>query len=196
VNETPAEAREEAQRILAERRFNETELPRPLRGPLEWLGDRLQPIGDLIGRLVEPLPGGNSVAWLILAAAVLFVAAVVATRLVRRRGPAAGRSLGRGRAPHSPDAATLEREAEAAEGAGDLERALRLRFQAGILRLVERRELDDPEPVTTGALVRRLRSDAFATGARSFDEVVYGRRTPTRDDVRRVRDGWRAVLAR
>ena len=37
-------AREEAQRILAEDRFHETELPRPLRRPLEWLGERLEPI--------------------------------------------------------------------------------------------------------------------------------------------------------
>lgn len=195
MSELPDEAREEARRILAERRFHETDLPRPLKGPLEWLGDRLQPVADLYWRIVEQLPGGDNLVWLVLALTVLVLAAFVATRLVRGRGPAAGRARRRAHAPGSPDAAALEREADAAERAGDLERALRLRFRAGLLRMVERRQLDDPELVTTGALVRRLRSAAFADGARRFDEVVYGRRAPTPDDVRHVREGWQAVLA-
>jgi len=193
VNEDPAEAREEAQRILSEGRFNETELPRPLRGVLDWLGDRLQPIGDVVDRV---LPGGNNVVWLLLAAIVLALALVFATTLAGRRGPGAERRSGRARVESAQDAGALEREADAAELAGDLELALRLRFGAGVLRLAERRQLDDPSSITTGALVRRFRSDAFAAGARSFDEVVYGRRPPTPDDARRVREAWEAVLAR
>jgi Domain of unknown function (DUF4129) len=197
VQETPAEAREEARRILAEDRFHETELPRPLRRPLEWLGDKLEPIADFINRVLEPLPGETSLVWLVLAAAVLLVAVWIATRLVLRHGPAAPRQGAGSRADEeSADAATLERLADAAERAGDLERALRLRFRAGILRLVERRQLDDPEVVTTGSLVRKHRSDVFSAGARAFEEVVYGRREPTPEDVRRVREGWQAVLAR
>jgi len=192
VNEDPAEAREEAQRILSEGRFNETELPRPLRGVLDWLGDRLQPIGGLVDRI---LPGGENVVWLVLAAVVLLLAIVFATRLIGKRGPGAERGA-QARAVGSLDAAQLERDADAAESAGDLERALRLRFRAGVLRLLERRQLDDRTSITTGALVRRFRSDAFAAGARSFDEVVYGRRQPTPDDARRVREAWEAVLAR
>ncbi|MDQ3381591.1 MAG: DUF4129 domain-containing protein [Actinomycetota bacterium] len=193
MNEEPAEAREEAQRILSEGRFNETELPRPLRGVLGWLGDRLQPIGDLVDRA---LPGGDNVVWLLLAAVVLVLALVFATTLVGRRGPGAERRSGRARVESTQDAGALEREADAAELVGDLELALRLRFGAGVLRLAERRQLDDPSSITTGALVRRFRSDAFAAGARSFDEVVYGRRPPTPDDARRVREAWEAVLAR
>lgn len=193
AQETPQEAREEARRILAEERFHETELPRPLRRPLEWLGEQLEPIGDLLAWVVGSM---SLVVWLLLAAAVLIVAIVVALGLVGRRGPPAPGGLGRRQAERALDAAALEREAEAAERAGDLEGALRLRFRAGILRLVERRQLDDPALVTTGSLVRRLRSEAFAAGARAFDEVVYGRRAPTEEDVRVVREGWRAVLAR
>ena len=191
--ETPAEAREEARRILEEDRFHETDLPRPLRRPLEWLGDRIEPIGEWIASVV---PGESSALWFVLAAAVLLVAVGLALRLVRRRGPPAVRRHGRETADDLLDAAALEREADAAEGAGDLERALRLRFRAGILRMVERRELDDPANVTTGSLVRRLRSEAFAAGARAFDEVVYGRRAPTAEDLRKVREGWQAVLVR
>jgi Domain of unknown function (DUF4129) len=50
--------------------------------------------------------------------------------------------------------------------------------------------------VTTGSLVRTHGSELFSAGARAFDEVVYGRRAPTPEDVRRVREGWQAVLAR
>jgi Domain of unknown function (DUF4129) len=189
-------ARDEARRILAEDRFSETDLPRPLRRPLEWLGERLEPLGDLFGAIVDALPGGNGAVWLVLAAAVLVAAIVFALSLVRRRGPAAARASAEASVEDTVDAATLEREADSAERAGDLERALRLRFRAGILRLVERRQVDDPALVTTGSLVRRLRSEAFAAGARAFDEVVYGRRVATSDDVRKVREGWQAVLAR
>jgi Domain of unknown function (DUF4129) len=194
VNETPDAAREEAERILDERRFNETELPRPLRRPLEWVGDRLRELAELVDRII---PGSEAFAWLVLGLLVLLAAVAIALRLVQRRAPGFERSRGgpRGRAK-AVDAATLEREADAAERAGDLERALRLRFRAGILRLVERRQLDDPSSVTTGALVRRLHSDAFDEGARAFDEVVYGRRPPTAEDARRVRDAWHSVLAR
>jgi hypothetical protein len=189
---TPAsapEAREEARRILAEDRFHETELPRPLRRPLEWLGDRLEPIADFFAGIVEALPGGSSFVWLVLAI-------WMATRMVLRHGPPAPGLHGRSRSEEeTADAATLERLADAAEREGNLERALRLRFRAGIQRLVERRQLDDPALVTTGSLVRRHRSEPFSQGARAFDEVVYGRRAPTPDDVRKVREGWQAVLA-
>ena len=197
VQETPAEAREEARRILAEDRFHETELPRPLRRPLEWLGDRLEPIVKFVERILEPLPGATSLVWLVLAGFVLLLVVWLATRLAVRRGPAAPRPrAGTRTEEESADAATLERLADAAERAGDLERALRLRFRAGILRLVERRQLDDPEVVTTGSLARTYRSELFSAGARAFDEVVYGRRAPTPEDLRRVREGWQAVLAR
>ena len=193
MSETPEQARAAAERILSARQYHETELPRPLRGVLDWLGDRLQPIGGLVDRI---LPGGENVVWLVLAAVVLLLAIVFATRLVGKRGPGAERGFAQARSVGSLDAAQLERDADAAESAGDLERALRLRFRAGVLRLLERRQLDDGTSITTGALVRRFRSDAFAAGARSFDEVVYGRRQPTPDDARRVREAWEAVLAR
>jgi len=187
------QAREEAQSILAEPRFRETELPRPLHGVLEWLGDRLEPIADAVERV---LPGGDNVAWLLLAALALTAALLFGLRLTRARSPGARRYDGGGDVDAPPDAASLEREATEAERAGDLERALRLRFRAGVLRLAERQELENPASATSGALTRRLRSERFAEAALAFDEVVYGRRAPTEDDVRLAREGWQAVLAR
>jgi hypothetical protein len=192
VTTPPADqAREEAETILAERRFHEQTLPRPLHGALEWLGDRLETLGDAVD---DVLPGGDNVAWLLLALLVLAGAFFVGLRLIQARGPAVSR--GERKYRQADDPSRLEREADEAERTGDLERALRLRFRAGVLRLAERRVLDDPYSVTTGALARRLRSDSFRLAAVSFDEVVYGRRPPTADDARLAREAWQAVLAR
>jgi hypothetical protein len=190
------QAREQAREILAEERFHESELPRPLHGVLEWIGDRLEPIADAVGRAVGVVPGSDNAAWLLVAVLALVGALLVGLWLIRARGPGVSRVRPGHRADGPPDAATLELEADGAERAGDLERALRLRFRAGVLRLAERRMLEDPSSATTGALARRLRSEQFALAAIAFDEVVYGRRVPTTDDARLAREGWQAVLAR
>ena len=182
------EAREEAQDILADGRFRESELPRPFERPLNWLGEQFE-------RVFGDLPGGSAVGWLILAALVLAVALAVGLLLVRSRGPSAVTRAGRETRSAQADPGRLEREADAAEQAGELELALRLRFRAGVLRLAERRLVDDPDGVTSGALVRLLRSPEFAPAAVAFDEVVYGRRAPTAEDARLAREGWRAALA-
>lgn len=182
------EAREEARRILAEGRFHETDLPRPFARPLDWLGDQLRAIAP-------DLPGGPEVTWLVLAALVLGLAVAVGLSLIRGRAPAALARPGKSKGAPPPDPARLEREADDAERAGDLERALRLRFRAGVLRLAQRRIVDDPDGVTSGTLVRLLRSPDFERAARAFDEVVYGRREATAEDARLSRAGWQAVLA-
>jgi hypothetical protein len=185
-------ARQEAEAILAEDRFHESELPRPLHGLLEWLGDLLEPVVDALASVV---PGGDAGLWLVLALLVLAGAFAFGLWLVRGRGPGVPRRRGGAEAPAPPDAATLEREADAAERAGDLEGALRLRFRAGVLRLAERHVVHNPSAATSGALARRLGSQRFAAAAAAFDEVVYGRRPPTDDDVQLAREGWRSVLA-
>jgi hypothetical protein len=190
VSPTAEQAREQARSILDERRFHDSQLPRPLHGLLSWLGDRLHSVVDALDGV---LPGGDNVVWLLLAAAVLGFALLVAGRLARARGPGVGRARSdRGTAPVDPD--VLDRQADEAERSGDYELALRLRFRAGTIRLARRSIVDDPASVTTGGLVRRLRSEPFALAAHRFDEVVYGRRRPTPDDAQVVREGWRAVL--
>lgn len=187
-----AEPREEARRILEEDRFHETDLPRPFARPLDWLGDRLEAV---FGGLFDDLPGGPALGWFLLSALVLAVGAAIGLALVRRRAPTAFTRSGRTRAEPLPDPARLEREADAAESAGELERALRLRFRAGVLRLAQRRIVDDPDAITSGALVRLLGSPDFDRAAAAFDEVVYGRRAPTAEDARLARTGWQAALA-
>ena len=76
-----------------------------------------------------------------------------------------------------------------AEREADYERAVRLRFRAGLLRL-------DIEPSTTsGAAARTLRSPTFDALAARFDAIAYGHRPAGADDAAAAREGWRAVLA-
>jgi hypothetical protein len=189
-----AAAREQAEAILAERRFHEHVLPKPLAGFLSWTGDRLEPLVDAVTAVADRFPGGSSVFWVLLGALVAGAAAFAALRLGRRRAAAVAATAGRERSAQAgPD--ELERLAGEAERRGDHEAALRLRFRAGLLRLDAAHRLDYRESLTTGEAARELRSAEFDRLARTFDEVVYGRRPPGPADSERAREAWRRVLA-
>lgn len=197
ASETGA-ARQDAARILDERRFQPEPTPRPFRRLLEWLSAPVREAGEALERVVEflagLLPGGESTLWAILALLVCAAAGVVAGRIARRRGGVtvdATRSSGR-----SPklDPGRLEREAAEAERRGDLELALRLRFRAGLVRLGLARAIPLRDSLTTGDVRRRLQQPEFDRLATTFDEVVYGRRSPRQADVEDARAGWPRVL--
>jgi hypothetical protein len=191
-------ARHDAARILGERRFHSHHAPRPFRGVLKWLSKLLagpaHAIGRVFDRIARHIPGGSITLWTILAALVVALAAFAASRVIRRR---AHEALAQPRpAPEEPlDPRRLEREADAAERAGELERAIRLRFRAGLLRLHRARAIEFRESLTSGEVARKLRSADFDSLARAFDEIVYGRRVPRAPDVQEHREGWARVLA-
>lgn len=189
----PDAARREAREILAERRFRGTELPRPLAGVLSWIGERLSPFADAIDRIASWLPGGERTLWGALAAVVLAVAVIASLTLARRRS---GRAFGPTRVSRGVrfDPDQLEREADAAERRGELERALRLRFRAGLLRLDRLEAIEYRDSLTSSDVARRIHSPAFDRVAGTFDQVVYGRRPARRDDVEGSRAGWPQVL--
>lgn len=183
-------ARRRAERILDGDAYRPSTVPKPFEGMLRWIGDRLAPVGRLLGRLAD-----DPVAAIGLLVALAVVTAATTAVLVRRRGRAAVASravaAARRRAA-DPDA--LEREADRCEAAGDLEEALRLRFRAGLVRLDRAGALAWRDDATSGALARAIASPAFDVIARDLDEVVYGEREPRPDDVGRARRGWPAVL--
>jgi hypothetical protein len=190
---TPAEARAEAHRILEERRFHGSSVPRPLHGVLEWVGRHLhflQRFWAWLGHLV----GGRDVLWTIVAAVVVGIAAWVLARLARRRGRADRITAARAAAEHGMDPDELERLAVEAERRGDLEIALRLRFRAGLLRLARARVLPARSSLRTLEARRVLGDPRFDRLARDFDEVVYGRRPPRSEDVVAAREEWPRVL--
>jgi hypothetical protein len=188
----PDRARDQARDILGGRRYKPADVPRPFEGALDWLGDRLRPIGDFFSRVTES-PAGKVVLAALLAGAVALVALLVA-----RRRAAAGVTGREGRRRASPDDHAdpdrLEREADAAERRGDLDVALRLRFRAGLLRLDRTGAISFRPSITTGQVARRLRLRDFDDLAITFDAVAYGGRHASATDVRSARSGWPRVL--
>jgi hypothetical protein len=187
VSAPAAGARGQARDILSQSRFTGTRVPGPFHGVVDWIGDRLRSLGDL-------LPGGPPVVWLVLAALVAALAVYVARRTLTRRVREAGHAA-RASAPPSEDARTLERRADAAEAAGDLQAALRLRFRAGLLRLDERGAIAFRPSISTHEVRRTLRSADFDVLAYDFDEVVYGGRPVAAADLESARRRWPDVVA-
>ncbi len=195
ANALPSDSAAQARRILSERRFTGSSVPRPFHGILAWLGGKLAFIGRFVHRLGGVVPGGSAAVWTILCAIVVGIAATVATRIARRQE---GRFLTaerreRRREPDDPGA--LERAAAEAEERGDFELALRLRFRSGLIRLARADRLPPRDSLTSGEAAELLHSDDFTSLARGFDEVVYGRRPPDRADVVRAREEWARVLS-
>jgi hypothetical protein len=177
----------DAREVVSESRFHETEVPGPFTGVIRWLRDRLLDLGIV-------LPGGPPVVWIVLAA--LLVAAVwfVARRLLTSRVQA---SVAQERAlavARDEDPRALDRRADAAESAGDLELALRLRFRAGLLRLDQRGAIEFRPSISTIEVRRTLHSEDFDALAATFDDVVYGGRPPASDDLAAARERWPNVI--
>lgn len=193
-------ARERAAEILSERRFQEADVPRPLKGPLDALGALLEQAAGWLegafGGFVEQVPGGAGVGWALLSALVLLAGIVLALRIAEPRGRDLERRRAAAQAGERPDPAALEAEAERAERDGELERAIRLRFRAGVLRLEARGDVDLRPPLTSGILARRLRSPEFDALARRFDEIAYGGRPADPSDAQLAKQVWSRVLAR
>lgn len=190
-----AEARRDAEAVLDGRRFKPARVPRPLEGVLRALGRWLKPISDPMGRAWRVI-AGSLAAQGILAVVVFVVATVISIRLVGRRSPKAlhrARPFGVDVEGLDPD--ELERQAAAAERAGDLAHAVRLRFVAGVLRLDRAGAIAYRSSLTTGQLRAALRSTAFGDLASAFDEITYGGRPAEVSDVEMATTGWRRVLA-
>jgi Domain of unknown function (DUF4129) len=188
------DARRQAREILAGRRFEERRALRPLREPLEWLRDRLRSVVEpIVSRVAPHVPGGRRTVWLALAVLVVAGAAALAARVVRGRAADAVRRA-RAEVAGPVDPRRLEREADEAERRGELERALRLRFRAGLVRLQRAEAIPARDSLTSGEVARRLRSADFDSVAATFDEVVYGRRRPEPADVESSRVAWSRVL--
>ena len=191
----PPGASQEAASILEGRRFREPDVPRPFAGILRTIGGWLEPVSDPLRRLWDWV--GRSVPAQLAVVALVFAGALlISIRLVGRRGAQAvrrSRPLGVDVDGLDPD--ELERQAAAAEGAGDLDHAVRLRFVAGVLRLDRTGVISYRSSLTTGQLKARVPSPSFATLAGAFDEIAYGGRPAEAADVDTAKTTWPRVLA-
>ena len=144
-------------------------------------------IGDVI----------DFVPWYVWLAIVLFITGLVVAWIVRRVQPARRARSSRtpaDRGAGAEDPAVLEREADAAERRGDLERAVRLRFRAGLLRLGDRGAVDYRPSLTTSEVRAALDSDTFDHLAGTFERVAYGGRPAGPPDVAEARTEWPRVV--
>jgi hypothetical protein len=190
----PADARRVAQHILSGRQFRAAPTPRPFRSVLNWIGDRLHPIVSWIGHVFADVVG----TWLVVPAALVIAAAliyVVVRVRGRRRSPDGRRNVFDVVDDHVEDPDELERAAERAERDGQLDRALRLRFRAGLLRLGDRGAIRYRPSLTTGEVRRALGSETFDELARTFETVAYGGRDAVGDDLAAARREWPRVVA-
>jgi hypothetical protein len=189
-----AASREQAREVLEQRRFHGAELPRPFEGPAQWIGDQVRRLTEWIDDLGTGVPGGPPVLWTLLSAGVLLIAMLFTSVTIRRRALAIERARAAA-LPAAEDPRALERDADRAEREGDWERAVRLRFRAGLLRLDRRRVLAYRPSLTTGEIARAIDSPAFREVGDRFDAIAYGGRPAERDDAEHARRGWGEVLA-
>ncbi|CAN5909909.1 hypothetical protein BH23ACT2_BH23ACT2_19480 [soil metagenome] len=194
-----AEARDRAEEILDDDKFSERDVPRPFRGVLEWLADRLRPVGrfldDLFGPVIDAvlaLPGGG----FILAGVLVGGGAALTAWLISRRSRSAVAREDRTRRLVDPDLDPdeLERGAEAAEVDGDLTRSVRLRYEAGLLRLVRDDRLELRADTTAAGAARQVDEPTMDRLTSDFEEIVYGSREAVVADVERSRHGWAKLL--
>jgi hypothetical protein len=199
ADDAAARARADARSVLDGDEYRHRSPPRPFRGVLRWLGDRLAPVGRALGAVFGPpwraladLPGGELLAP--LAVGGLVALAVVA--LAQRRGRVRIRDRGRpgGLVDPAADPDALEAEAEAAEAAGDLDLAIRRRYEAGLVRLVRAGRLDLRPDTTPSRVAAMVADPPIAALTRTFEEVVYGGRPATASEVAEARAGWAALL--
>jgi len=192
--EATIDARRQAQDVLAERRFKPPATPRPLRGAFHRIGEWLQPVLAPAGRLFRAI-GRTPWALVAVGVAVIALAAFLASRVVRRRVAAADRAGAGPFAIAGPlDPHRLEREADEAEAAGDLDHAFRLRFTAGLIRLDRAGALRFRPSLTTGDVVRSVPSATLRPLAVAFDEIAYGGRPTEPADLDALRAGMPRVL--
>ena len=156
-----------------------------------WL---LRLVSGILAAIEESIPGGlGTVGWVLLVGAVVGMG-VVARSLLRRRE----RSIEEQEAAASSEArrrpAALERRASEAEGGGRYEEALRLRFQAALLRLDAHGAIRFHDGITSGQVVERVAHGLLPGLVGTHDEVVYGGRTATIEDVRASKTQWPRVI--
>jgi hypothetical protein len=195
-------ARQQAHQILDHPPFTTTtgSGPHPLAGVLHAVGRGLQDVfGPVYRWVVHHVFGaigsglhGIFGAWTPVAAIVLVVAAgvLLALVLVRRRTRIAARAQPAGATGSSVDPSTLEEEAERLAAAGDYAGSVRLRFEAGLLRLEGDGLIAQQRTSTDAELSARIGSPAFSRLATRHEEIAYAGLPASRDDVEQARVDW------
>jgi len=201
-------AREQAHQILSRPPYTKAPShgpPRPLAGVLHAMGRALayvvgRPARWVYHHLLLHLGHGFKLAfggwWPVAAFTAAVVAGVLVGVLLVRRRTRPGRAAGTAKATETeadPDA--LDRAAAEAEGSGDYETAVRLRFRAGLLRLARRGLLARYDALTDRQLSTQIGSPTFGSLAGRHEAIVFGRDPATALDAADARERWPRVPA-
>lgn len=194
----PDQVRAEVRDVLDSGQFEPKAPPRPFKGLLDWLGDRIRPVGewvaDVWNRLFESVP--SPIAWLVVVAVVAAAVAAVGLAVHRRglRADAAAQTA-TDAVSGDDDPVDLEHRAAEAERRGDHELAVRLRFRAGLMRLDrDASAFRYHAGLGTREVRRALHDEQFDGLADTFDAVAYGNRDADDDDCRTAREEWPEVV--
>jgi len=198
-------ARHQAQQILSQPPYTHapSSSPRPLAGLLHAVGRGLEAVFGPIGRwflryLLRPIGSGlHGVfgTWTleVVVAAAVVLGVLVAVSLVRRRARISARRVERRQAAVGTDPAAIEAEADRRAALGDFAGALRLRFQAGLLRLEAAGLVAHQQTATDSQMAGQLGSPTFARLAERHQAVAYAGVPADADDVRSAETGWPQV---
>ena len=132
--------------------------------------------------------------WIPLLIVAVIAGALLALRLARNRekdGRLAAEAAGE--VPPEP-VSELEQRARTAEGEGDYEAALRLRYGIALRTLQERGAVPAGPALTPSRLSRELGHPRAGELVGTFERVVYGRRAAGAEDARQAREGWPVVV--
>lgn len=161
---------------------------------IEWLQRAWVRFLEWAGRIAEYV-GGPVVLALLVGGAVIALAVAITANLGRRRARLIDERIRREHeAVRGFDPVDLERRADEAQAQGDHELAMRLLFQAGLIRL-DRAGIIDLRPGTTsGTVARSVGSPEFERLAERFDAVVYGDLPATAADTELARGVMTSLL--
>lgn len=190
------DARAQAEAVLDDDKFQQADVPKPFKGLLEWMADRIRPVGDFFGRLFDPilaLPGGP----FILGGLFFAAAGLAAGWLVGRRSRAVLSRAGGGAllVDGNADPDDLDRRAGDAEASGAYREAVRLSYQAGLLRLARAGRLSLRTDTTAAEAARQVDEDAMWRLTDDFEQIVYGDRAAIARDAEEARQQWSSLLA-
>ncbi len=196
--------RRQAHQILSQSPYTTTHsTPRPFAGVLHAIGhfleDMFGPIFRWIGsHLLHPVGSGFRFVfggWAPFVAILLaiLIGVCVALLLVRRRSRIAARTGETRAMARSVGPVELEAEADRLADAGDFGGAVRLRFEAGLLRLESAGLVSDTRVHTGSEVAAYLGSPTFDELAGRHEAVAYAGSPASEADVRHARDKWPRV---
>ena len=172
-----------------------TSIGHAIHAVFNWIGDALRRyIFHPVSSGAKSSLGSAAPLVLVVVGACLVVAVAVGILYWRRTRPSSSTAERARREPRSARAARLLDEAEAAWRAGELDAALRLRFEAGLERLEDRGVVRDRASLTTAELSATLSSGTFDDLASTHTLVAYAGVHASDRDVENAFDRWPVVV--